>query len=180
MNVFSIDSKASIIPIRITNRVRDEQRTIDLLYVVQEFQSHYCLITKLASLCRSQVTTNIASSNFLCKRCLHFCQTQEFYRNHMELCNMHTPQKTCFLLRNDPKGKDKVHFSKPVGNFLFHFTSWLILKLFYSKTIPVLLILNFRLLRFLTSCSVRNRIKGMLYQPSFLQNSSHYHEGKRW
>ena len=63
INVFSIDDKANIIPIRISEEhAVSEERIIDLLYIVNGTQSHYCLITKLESLCRSQVTTDIVDA----------------------------------------------------------------------------------------------------------------------
>ena len=87
INIFSVDSNSNIIPIRISNReIINKQRIIDLLYIANGAQSHYCLITNLASLCRAQVTKRYRSSNFLCRRCLHFCANKKSYGNHMALC----------------------------------------------------------------------------------------------
>ena len=113
INVFSIDDKANIIPIRISEEhAVSEERIIDLLYIVNGTQSHYCLITKLESLCRSQVTTDHTSSKYLCRRCLHFCSREESFKNHMERCSKHEPQSTLYPRKNDIKGKDKVRFTQ--------------------------------------------------------------------
>ena len=49
INVYSLDHKSHVIPIRISkeNEVPKE-RVIDLLYVVKELKTHYCLITNIA------------------------------------------------------------------------------------------------------------------------------------
>ena len=49
INVYSLDHKSHVIPIRISkeNEV-PEERVIDLLYVVKELKTHYCLITNIA------------------------------------------------------------------------------------------------------------------------------------
>ena len=49
INLFSLDHKSHVIPIRISkgNEVPKE-RVIDLLYVQHELNTHYCLITNIA------------------------------------------------------------------------------------------------------------------------------------
>ncbi len=51
INVFSLDHKSHVIPIRIpkANEVPKE-RVIDLLYVEHEMNTHYCLITNIAGM----------------------------------------------------------------------------------------------------------------------------------
>ena len=45
INIFSIDGKVNIIPIRISERRNvNEQRNIDLLYIVNEMSSRYCAV----------------------------------------------------------------------------------------------------------------------------------------
>lgn len=52
INVFTLSTKADIIPIRISNQKEvPKERTIDLLYVVHELNTHYCLITNIAGMC---------------------------------------------------------------------------------------------------------------------------------
>ena len=49
INVFSLDYKSHVIPIRISDEKEvPKDRVIDLLYVVKELQTHYCLITNIA------------------------------------------------------------------------------------------------------------------------------------
>ena len=111
INIFSIDKDCKIIPIRISEQHNvAPARHIDLLYIVNDTQSHYCLITNLEKLCRSQVTTH-HGNNILCKRCLHFCRGRETFERHIELCKKYIPQRTLFPQKNDCNGKDKVKFT---------------------------------------------------------------------
>ena len=49
INVFSLDYKSHVIPIRISNEKEvPKERIIDLLYVEHELNTHYCLITNIA------------------------------------------------------------------------------------------------------------------------------------
>lgn len=51
INVFTLSTKADIIPIRISNQKEvPKERIIDLLYVVHELNTHYCLITNIAGM----------------------------------------------------------------------------------------------------------------------------------
>ena len=51
VNVYSLDHKAHVIPIRISNEKEvPEERIIDLLYVEHELNTHYCLITNIAGM----------------------------------------------------------------------------------------------------------------------------------
>ena len=110
INVFSIDEKENIIPIRISDKGEENVRTIDMLYIVNGKQSYYCLITDLAKLCRSQATSH-KGNNYLCRRCLHFSSNEIAYNRHMELCNRHNPQITLYPKKNDYRGRDKVQFT---------------------------------------------------------------------
>ena len=127
INIFSIDNKANVIPIRISNEKVPEGRTIDLLYIVHGINSHYCLITNLARLCRPQATSDHISK-YLCRRCLHFCRREEEYKNHIERCAKREPQKTIYPCKNDKKGKDKIRY---------HFTLSLISSAFWKRWIRV-------------------------------------------
>ena len=113
INIFTLDNNnTNIIPIRISDRERvNEERNIDLLYIVNGERSHYCLITNLAKLCRRQVTSH-HGSNFLCRRCLHYCSNEGSFRAHMELCSKHEPKVTVYPKKNDRKGRDKVKFTQ--------------------------------------------------------------------
>ncbi len=50
INVFSLDHKSHVIPIRISKEKEAPERIIDLLYVVHELNTHYCLITNIAGM----------------------------------------------------------------------------------------------------------------------------------
>ena len=111
INIFSFDKLFRIIPIRISEQHNvPPARHIDLLYIVNSTQSHYCLITNLESLCRKQVTSHKGDS-ILCRRCLHFCTSKKSFDRHTELCIKHIPQRTWFPQKNDPSGRDKAKFT---------------------------------------------------------------------
>ena len=49
INVYSLDHKSRVIPIRISKEKEvPKERVIDLLYVEHELNTHYCLITNIA------------------------------------------------------------------------------------------------------------------------------------
>ena len=51
INVYSLDHKSHVIPIRISNEKEvPEERIIDLLYIQHELNTHYCLITNIAGM----------------------------------------------------------------------------------------------------------------------------------
>ena len=112
INVFTITPSGNeVVPIRISEKKVSDDRTVDLLYIAHGVNTHYCLITNLAGLCRSQVTTH-HESKYLCRRCLHFCRTDQSYQSHLEKCSKHDAQKTVFPMKNDVKGRDKVRYTK--------------------------------------------------------------------
>ena len=57
INVFTLTTKSHVIPVRISNQKEvPKERVIDLLYVVHELNSHYCLITNIAGMFASFLT----------------------------------------------------------------------------------------------------------------------------
>ena len=51
INVFTLTSKSHVIPVRISDRKEvPKERVINLLYVVHELNTHYCLITNIAGM----------------------------------------------------------------------------------------------------------------------------------
>ena len=66
INVFTPSSSDDIVPFRISEQLEGvpADRIIDLLYIANGDKTHYCLITNLSSLCRSQVTTYHGSATF--------------------------------------------------------------------------------------------------------------------
>ena len=75
INVFSIDKFSKLIPLRISEENVSDDHLIDLLYIVNEENSHYCLITNIHGLLRSQ-SSHGNNSKYLCRRCLHFCRRE--------------------------------------------------------------------------------------------------------
>ena len=116
INVFTSTLSDDIVPLRISDQNEGvaKERIIDLLYIANGDKTHFCLITNLASLCRSQVTTHTHNtSKFLCRHfMLHFCRREESYKSHLEKYSQHKAQKTVFPVKNDPEGKDKVRFTQ--------------------------------------------------------------------
>ena len=112
INVFSLTSRDEVVPIRISEKTDlPNDRIVDLLYITNGFQSHYCLITNLAGLCRPQITTD-HNTRFICRRCLRFCSTEKSFESHMEKCSKFPEQKRAYPKKNDEKGRDKVRFTK--------------------------------------------------------------------
>ena len=113
-NVFTVTSSDDIVPLRISDQHEGipAELIIDLIYIANGDETHYCLITNLWSLYRSQVTTNHRCSNILCRRYLYFCRREESYKSHLEKCSQHKPQKTVYPEKDYRKGRDKVWFTK--------------------------------------------------------------------
>ena len=68
INIFSIEKLSNLIPIRISEASVPSERVVDLLYVVNGENSHYCLITNICGILRSQ-GSHARDANFLCRRC---------------------------------------------------------------------------------------------------------------
>ena len=100
-----------LIPLRISEENVSDDHLIDLLYIVNEENSHYCLITNIHGLLRSQ-SSHGNNPKYICRRCLHFCRREESYKNHVERCKKYNAQKTIFQKRNDEKGRVKVQFTR--------------------------------------------------------------------
>ena len=110
VNVFGLNEKGDkVIPVRISTNSDKQARTIDLLYIHTDDNSHYVLIKDLSRLVRSQIT-NRQHAHFICIRCLRFCTSERVLKKHMESCVRHRAQATYFPMKDDPKGRDKVSF----------------------------------------------------------------------
>ena len=68
------------------------------------------LIIIFIGLCRTQ-QSNAMDSRYFCRRCLHFCRREASFKEHMERCEKHVPQKTILPKKNDKKERDKVCFT---------------------------------------------------------------------
>ena len=112
INIFTLSSKMQVVPRRISEQYEvPKERIVDLLYLVNGTHSHYCLITNLAGLCGPQITTDHATRH-ICRRCLHFCKSEETLRSHLDICSRFNAQKTIFPEKDDKKGRDKIRFTK--------------------------------------------------------------------
>lgn len=108
INICSYDAESYIISIRISEKpVIAYDRIIVLLYVVNNEETHYCLITNLSRLCHKQRSTH-NEVHFICRRSLHFFQTKEKFNIHSELCVLHDSQKT--VSPKKESGDDKIYF----------------------------------------------------------------------
>ena len=110
INVFALDdpkNKHSIFPVYISDLY--SETVIDLLYIEENGNSHYCLIKNLDSF-RCDKNKN---KQFTCRNCLQGFQKKETLERHSELC---LNEKHCKLVL--PKeGKNIVEFEN------FHFQS---------------------------------------------------------
>ena len=61
-------------------------------------------------LCRTQ-QSNAYDSRHFCRRCLTFCRGEASFKEHVERCEKHIPQKTYLPKKNDKKEGDKLRFT---------------------------------------------------------------------
>ena len=82
VNVFGYDPEHWIYPLRITKA--EHQKHVDLLYIVDKENSHYCLIKSFNGLMHRYSKNR--NKKFFCKHCLHgFCR-EELLREHQPDC----------------------------------------------------------------------------------------------
>ena len=70
----------------------------------------YYISRVFSQLCWTQ-QSNAMDSRYFCRRCLSFCRREDSFKEHMERCEKHIPQKTYLPKKNDKKGRDKVRFT---------------------------------------------------------------------
>ncbi|XP_054283625.1 uncharacterized protein LOC129000686 [Macrosteles quadrilineatus] len=90
INVYSYDEKFTVYPLLTTNE--EKELHVDLLYLKDGSNSHYCLINDLCRLVRSQKTKH-KNSIWLCRRCLLHFGTEDLLEMHKEYCKKHEPVK---------------------------------------------------------------------------------------
>ena len=98
VNIYGLEQNARdktyVYPIRISeNFIREKH--FDLLYIQKEdtsgeIRGHYCLITDLARLVHSQITSNTGVI-FICRRCLTHFGSQDLMDTHEVLCASQEP-----------------------------------------------------------------------------------------
>ncbi|XP_046667241.1 uncharacterized protein LOC124358986 [Homalodisca vitripennis] len=79
INVYSYDEKLVVYPFYITREEKDTH--VDLLYIRDQTNSHYCLIKDLSRLVRSQITKH-TTKTWLCKCCLMHYGTEDLLNKH--------------------------------------------------------------------------------------------------
>ena len=80
VNVYTITGVGAIEPVRVSEFLPNDPSVsmhVDLLLI----KKHYMWIRSLSRLVRSQVTSH-RKTHFICRRCLHFCQTEEVLAKH--------------------------------------------------------------------------------------------------
>lgn len=95
VNVFSFDQKKElkIYPVYISKKSTPEF-LVNLLYISNEKQSHFCLIKDFSRLMAH--LTNHHGKAYYCFRCLHRFSTTERLSNHRALCEKKSPQRVTY------------------------------------------------------------------------------------
>ena len=87
INVFSIDYKNTIYPLREISKDRNNTNTIDLFLYEEDGKCHYSLIKNLSRLIRSQITSRTNEPIHICKRCFSHFTKKELLDKHSRYCN---------------------------------------------------------------------------------------------
>lgn len=90
INVYSYDEKFVVYPLYVTKK--ENERHVDLLYIKDETNSHYCWIKNLSRLVRSQIT-KYRKTTWICKRCLLHFGREDLLTKHKEYCMEHDAVK---------------------------------------------------------------------------------------
>ena len=85
INVFSVDDKMFIYPLR--EAKRDCKNSIDLFLYEEDGVSHYTLIKNFHRLIRSQKTRSHNGEIFICKRCFCHFTKEELSEKHIKYCS---------------------------------------------------------------------------------------------
>ncbi|UYV67414.1 hypothetical protein LAZ67_5000503 [Cordylochernes scorpioides] len=84
INVFSYDNKFKIYPLLISKN--KSENNIDLLYIKNEKNDHYCLIRDLDRLLSSQDSKH-TEKKYHCRRCLNYFGRKDLLEKHSFYCN---------------------------------------------------------------------------------------------
>ena len=85
INVFSIDDKNTIYPLREISK--NCTNTIDLFLYEENSKFHYSLIKNLSRLIRRQITSRTNEPIHICKRCFSYFTKKELLDNHNKYCS---------------------------------------------------------------------------------------------
>jgi hypothetical protein len=98
INVYHHDECYNVCPLKIT---KDEKKNhIDLLYLTENKNSHYCLIKDLWKLVGSQIS-KYEHKKYLCKMCLQSFSCAEKLDDHKNYCGINKPVKTVLPKKGD-------------------------------------------------------------------------------
>ena len=97
INVFSVDDKKTIYPLREVNR--GCKNTIDLFLYEEDGKFHYSLIKNFSRLIRSQITTRTDEPIQICKRCFSNFTKEELLDKHIKYCSNNA---TAFVKMPEP------------------------------------------------------------------------------
>ena len=98
INVFSVDDKNTIYPLR--EAKRDCKNTIDLFLHEEDGVSHYSLIKNFHRLIRKQKTKSLNGKIFICKRCFSHYTKEELLEKHIKYCSNN---QTALIKMPEPK-----------------------------------------------------------------------------
>ena len=84
INVFSVDDKKVIYPLRMA--LRDPNKTIDLFLYGENGKCHYSLIKNFSRLIRSQKTKCSSVPLKICKRCFNHFTSEVKFKKHINYC----------------------------------------------------------------------------------------------
>ena len=96
INIYDYKLKEDIVtfsPLYITDE--EKEIHVDMLYVYDEINSHFCLIKDLSRLIRSQITSN-EKRIILCRRCLKHFYDENKLSEHKEYCKKFPPTNITF------------------------------------------------------------------------------------
>ena len=101
INIFGFE-EGETFPLYLS-KLPNRNREVDLLYISNESNQHYCLIKNLNRFLRS---TNKGHKHYYCRRCLHGFIRQDLLDAHRQYCNQFTFQK----VKYPEEGKNNVEF----------------------------------------------------------------------
>ena len=84
INVFSVDAKNKVYPLRINKK--DWQKSIDLFLYSEDEKQHYSLIKNFSRLVRSQITKDTTRKLHICKKCLYHYTKEDLLEKHSLNC----------------------------------------------------------------------------------------------
>lgn len=98
-------TKSSVQPLKISKYIKDNNNVINLLFLEQNNNSHYCWIKNFSGLLSSQVNKD-GHKKIFCYRCLSSFKNESKLEDHILYCKEHDSQLATF----PSKYKNKVSF----------------------------------------------------------------------